>query len=105
MNSISKLTIRKLNKIFKYYPLYSQENTEPKVILELFIPNQNIYWLLTEGNQENDDFIFFGYSKITYGELGYVSFKELLKNTNYGIFYIIHKKPILLEELKEKYNK
>ena len=74
-----------MSNIFKNYPLYSQDGKkDPLVILEVFIPNQNMYWLLTEGNKEDDDFTFFGYCKIQCGELGYVSFKEL-SNLNYEL--------------------
>lgn len=104
MNSIKLLDKKKLDSIFKDYPLYSQEHMEDKkVILEIFIPHQNMYWLILEGNHENDDFIFFGYCKITYAEYGYVSFNEL-SNLPYDIQYIRHSKPISLEELKCKYN-
>lgn len=103
-DSIKWLTIDVLNTIFKKYPLYSQENEkDKKVVLEIFIPHQNMYWLILEGNRENDDFIFFGYCKITYAEYGYVSFNEL-SHLPYDIQYIHHSIPISLEELKRKYN-
>ena len=51
MNNIRDLDIITLEEIFKRYPLYSQEGKkEHNVILEIFIPNQDIYWLITEGN-------------------------------------------------------
>lgn len=104
MNSIKLLNKEKLDTIFKDYPLYSQEHREDKkVILEIFIPYQNMYWLILEGNRENDDFIFFGYCHITDSEFGYVSFNELY-SLDYGIQYIHHSIPISLEELKRKYN-
>jgi len=91
--------------MFKDYPLYSQEDVKnKKVILEVFIPNQNIYWLLLEGNKEDDDFIFFGYCKITEAEFGYVSFNELF-NLDFDLRFIYHDNPILLKELQSKYNK
>ena len=99
---LENLSLNKIKKIFENYPLYSQDGKDQKVLLELFIPNQNIYWLLTEGSVEEDDFIFFGYCKITDGEFGYVSFKELTRISKI-IFYKIHKQPILLDILKNKY--
>ena len=43
MNWLKILTVGKLNKMFKKYPLYSQEDKkDPLVILEIFIPNTNI---------------------------------------------------------------
>lgn len=93
MNSVKSLTIEKLEKMFKNYPLYSQDSVKnKKVVLEVFIPFQNMYWLLLEGNREADDFIFFGYCRITDSEFGYVSFNEL------------HKIPISLDKLKSKYD-
>lgn len=104
MNSVKILTIEMLEKMFKKYPLYSQDNNkDKKVILEIFIPFQNMYWLLFEGSRENDDFILFGYCKITEGEFGYVSFNEL-HSLNYGLRFIYHKVPISLDKLKRKYN-
>ena len=94
-----------MKNIFKEYQLYSQEyKKEPKVVLEIFIPNQNIYWLMTEGSVVENDFIMFGYCKITYGELGYVSFNQL-RYIEFGIKYKIHIIPIKLSTLKKKYLK
>ncbi len=103
MNNIKTLNIEKLSSMFNNYPLYSQENKKNiKVVLEVFIPNQNVYWLLLEGNRENDDFIFFGYCKITDAEFGYVSFNELY-NLDCDLRFIYHKIPISLNKLKSKY--
>lgn len=105
MGSIQDLTISDLNRIFKRFPLYSQEEKKDhKVKLEFYIPNQNIYWLITEGSVEYGEFIMFGYCKITDGELGYVSFNELI-NSGFDIKYKIHRLPIKLSKLKHKYNK
>ena len=103
--NVKNLTMLKLKKIFEKYPLYSQEDKkEPRVVIEFYIPNQNIYWLITEGSIEYNDFIMFGYCKITDGELGYVSFNEL-SSSNFDIRYKTHKIPIKLNKLKEKYLK
>ena len=90
MNSIKELSIKELEKIFKEYPLYSQDSNDDKeVIIEFYIPNQNIYWFMTEGSIENDDFIMFGYCRITDGEFGYVSFNEMI-NISYAIAFKNH---------------
>ncbi len=103
MNSIKLLDKKKLDSIFKDYPLYSQEHTEDKkVILEIFIPHQNMCWLILEGNRENDDFIFFGYCHITDGEFGYVSFNEIY-SLDYGIEFVYYEEPVSLSKLKSKY--
>lgn len=102
MNSIKLLTIKQLDKMFKNYPLYSQEHIkEKKVILEIFIPFQNMYWLILEGNRENDDFIFFGYCHITDSEFGYVSFNELYSLV-YDIRFNYYKEPVSLRKLKNE---
>lgn len=104
MNSVKILTIEMLGRMFKKYPLYSQDNVKhKKVILEVFIPNRDIYWLLLEGSREDDDFIFFGYCHITDSEFGYVSFNELY-NLDYDLRFIYHGSPISLNKLKSKYN-
>lgn len=103
MNLFKDLNMDILGKMFKNFPLYTQERKkDPLVVLEVFIPNQNMYWLLTEGNKEDEDFTFFGYCKIQCGEFGYVSFNEL-HNLKYDIRYIYHKKPIKLSDLKKEY--
>lgn len=104
MNSVKILTIEKLDKMFKKYPLYSQDSVkDKKVILEVFIPYQDMYWLLLEGSREDDDFIFFGYCYITDSEFGYVSFNELY-NLGYDLRFIYHNIPISLNKLKSKYD-
>ena len=104
MNNVKELTIEKLDTMFHKYPLYSQDEVEDKkVILEVFIPNQNMYWLLLEGNREDDDFIFFGYCHITDSEFGYVSFNELY-NLDYDIRFNYYSTPISLKKLKSKYS-
>ena len=99
---INNLKLEYLQKLFKNYPLYSQEYIDnPRVVIEFYIPHQNIYWLITEGNIENDDFIMFGYCHITDSELGYVSFNELMKY-EYIVLYKIHTNT-LLDDLKIKH--
>ena len=103
MSSVKLLKKEKLDMMFKDYPLYSQDDIkDKKVILEIFIPFQKMYWLILEGNRENDDFIFFGYCHITDSEYGYVSFNELY-NLDYSLEFNYYKEPISLNELKAKY--
>jgi Protein of unknown function (DUF2958) len=43
-------------------PLYSQEkNDDPIVHVKFFCPWSNWTWFATEGRQEDDEFLFFGY--------------------------------------------
>jgi hypothetical protein len=60
--------------------LYSQEdNPDPKVVLHFFNPMGAGDWHITEGQAEDEDFIFFGLCDLGMGypELGYVSLNEL----------------------------
>jgi hypothetical protein len=42
-------------------PLYSQErNPDPQVHLKFFTPDSDWTWFVTEGQPQDDDFIFFG---------------------------------------------
>ena len=43
-------------------PLYSQEKTEdPIVHIKFFTPDSQWTWYVTEGSEDDDDFLFFGY--------------------------------------------
>ena len=61
-------------------PLYSGEEIPLKdklVVAKFFSPYSNWTWLVTEGNREGDDYIFFG---LVYGlekEWGYFALSEL----------------------------
>jgi Protein of unknown function (DUF2958) len=42
--------------------LYAQEQENDKMVyIKFFSPFSNWTWYVTEGSQEDDDFIFFGY--------------------------------------------
>jgi hypothetical protein len=59
-------------------PLYSQEgNKDPLVHAKFFTPDSSWTWLVTEGNTEEDDFIFFGYVIGHFDEWGYFALSEL----------------------------
>lgn len=75
------MTLLEKIKTLKDLPkLYAQEtNRNPTVYYKLFLPGTSWTWYITEGQQEDDQFICFGY---TYGldeepELGYFSIDEL----------------------------
>jgi len=58
--------------------LYSQEgNEDPMVYMKLFTPWTSWTWYFTEGEQQEDDFIFFGYVIGQEREWGYTSLNEL----------------------------
>jgi hypothetical protein len=59
-------------------PLYSQEKEEdPIVFAHFFTPDSSWEWYITEGEQEEDDYIFFGLTVGDFQEWGYISLKEL----------------------------
>jgi hypothetical protein len=59
--------------------LYSQEeNPDPTVHLKLFCPWSSWSWFITEGEQQGEDFTFFGYVIGHEKEWGYISMNELL---------------------------
>jgi DUF2958 family protein len=58
--------------------LYAQENEKDPIIhAKFFTPWTSWTWLVTEGSQEEDDFIFFGYVIGLEAEWGYFSLREL----------------------------
>jgi Protein of unknown function (DUF2958) len=58
--------------------LYSQEGTtDPTVHVRYFTPDSSWTWYATEGSQEDDDFIFFGYVIGLEKEWGYFTLSEL----------------------------
>jgi hypothetical protein len=58
--------------------LYAQENEkDPIVHLKFFTPWTGWTWYATEGQQEGEDFIFFGYVIGLEKEWGYFSLNEL----------------------------
>lgn len=74
-----KLMTKELEKKFEKYPLYSQDGLleESKVIVKYFNPCGAGTWLITEGEKQDGEWIFYGYCHITEWEWGYVSLAEL----------------------------
>jgi hypothetical protein len=59
-------------------PLRSQDaNKDPIVYIKFFTPDSNWTWYVTEGQEEEDDFIFFGYVIGFEEEWGHFSLSEL----------------------------
>ncbi len=57
---------------------YAQEgNKNPIVYAKFFFPAGNWTWFVTEGDEEGDDFLFFGYVIGHEEEWGYFSLNEL----------------------------
>ena len=75
-----KLMTKELEKKFEKYPLYSQDGKgeDSEVVVVYFNPCGAGTWIITEGEEdENGDWIFFGYCHIFEWEWGYVSLSEL----------------------------
>ena len=59
-------------------PLYAQEkNKDPLVYIKFFTPDSNWTWYVTEGSEQEEDFIFFGYVCGLEEEWGYFSLSDL----------------------------
>ena len=59
-------------------PLYSQEAAdEPYVHAKFFLPGSNWTWYVTEGEEKDDDFLFFGFVVGQDSEFGYFVLSEL----------------------------
>lgn len=59
-------------------PLYAQEkNKDPVVHAKFFTPDSSWTWYVTEGSEEEGDFIFFGYVFGLDEEWGYFSLAAL----------------------------
>jgi Protein of unknown function (DUF2958) len=59
-------------------PLYSQEaEAEPKVYAKFFLPGTGWSWYVTEGSEQEGDFLFFGFVVGLESEFGYFLLSEL----------------------------
>jgi hypothetical protein len=66
-------------------PLYSQDGAEDAIVyVKFFCPWNRWTWFATEGEQKDEDFIFFGYVIGHEREWGYFSFNELQSVTGPG---------------------
>lgn len=58
--------------------LHGQEQTEdPLVYVKFFFPAGNWTWFMTEGEEEGDDFLFYGYVIGLEREWGYFTLRQL----------------------------
>ena len=59
-------------------PLYSQEaEDEPVVYAKFFLPGTGWTWYVTEGREQDGDFLFFGFVIGLESEFGYFLLSEL----------------------------
>ncbi len=65
---------------------YAQEgNKDPKVYAKFFFPAGRWTWFVTEGEQEQGDFRFFGYVIGDFEEWGYFSLNEFESISVHGL--------------------
>lgn len=66
--------------------LYSQDgNSNPTVYAKFFFPAGGWTWFVTEDEQDDDDFRFFGYVIGNDNEWGYFSLNELMSINIHGL--------------------
>ena len=72
-----KLLTQEIRK--KLPALYAQDGKSGDAVayLKLFTPDSGWTWYITEGSQQDEDFLMFGLVDGLEKELGYVSLKEL----------------------------
>ena len=59
-------------------PLYAQEaEAEPRVYAKFFMPGTGWTWYVTEGSEQEGDFLFFGFAVGLESEFGYFLLSEL----------------------------
>ena len=69
-----------IKKLFKQYPLYSQDGKgmDSVVLVKYFNPCGAGTWLITEAEEQEDgDWLLFGYCHINCWEFGYLLLSEL----------------------------
>ncbi len=69
-----------IKELFKQYPLYSQDGKglDSVVLVKYFCPVGAGTWLITEAEEQEDgDWLLFGYCHITEYEWGYILLSEL----------------------------
>lgn len=82
-------------------PLYSQEVAEdPIVHIKWFSPVNYWQWFATEGEEQNDDWMFFGLVKGFENELGYFTLSQL---KGFGAEVATHFTPKPLSEVWDKW--
>ena len=108
----SRLLTAEIIGALKQYPLYSQDDKRGDAVCVAVLGIGNIRWYVIEGEQQGDDFTFFGVVTGMYQtEYGYFSLREM-ENINvdggrYGLPVKLHIeviegfKPCKLKEIKD----
>jgi hypothetical protein len=66
-------------------PLRSQEGIRNSVVYGRFFASSGVIWYVTEGSQDNDDFVFFGFVVRPDEEWGEFSLSELTDCARSGV--------------------
>ena len=86
-----------LKNVFEANPLYSKEGQglNAEVIARFFLPFSSVVWLVTEAEQQEDgDWLFFGYCHIQYMYLQPIITQYFIDNKSeiWLLFLIAHSK-------------
>lgn len=109
----SRLLTAAMIEALKQYPLYSQDDKRGDAVCVAVLGIGNIRWYIIEGEQQGDDFTFFGIVTGMYQtEYGYFSLREMesieVDGSRYGLPVKLHIeaiedfKPCMLKEIKDK---
>ena len=109
----SRLLTEATIEALKQYPLYSQDDKRGDAVCVAVLGIGNIRWYIIEGEQQGDDFTFFGIVTGMYQtEYGYFSLSEMesieVDGSRYGLPVKLHIeaiedfKPCKLKEIKDK---
>ena len=109
----SRLLKAEMIEALKQYPLYSQDDKRGDAVCVAVLGIANIRWYILEGEQQGDDFTFFGVVTGMYQtEYGYFSLSEMesieVNGDRYGLPVKLHIeviegfKPCKLKEIKDK---
>ncbi|WP_459187000.1 DUF2958 domain-containing protein [Parabacteroides sp. APC149_11_2_Y6] len=69
-----------LKRVFETSPLYSKDGqgSNAEIIVKFYLPFSSVVWLITEAEEQEDgDWLFFGYCHIYEWEWGYVLLSEI----------------------------
>ena len=75
-----KLLTEEIKELFKQYPLYSQDGKgmDSVVLVKYFNPVGSGTWIITEAEEQEDgDYLLFGYCHINCWEWGFLLLSEL----------------------------
>lgn len=99
------LTKEIINRLPKLYANENKKAEDIEVIIKFFDPCGSWTWYVTEGNKEDNDYLFFGFVRGIENELGYFRLNELQsikRPFGLGIERDLHFKKHTLKEVMDK---